>query len=688
MKIKLLVLIIALLILASSFADVVVENGMVSFYFESETASAVYLVGNFNDWDPFATPMEGEDGEWFVQLKLKPGVYEYAFAINGTKTVEDPNEYGSVKNDLGTYNSVFVLKMSGSKLVIDAEASRNYAKKAETEKSEKEKITKTEVTLPENYESNVPKDKNLAPKIINGKVLFSFKAPSNTKIVYLAGSFNSWSSNKLAMKKKDNLWTVELNLSDGIYQYKFVINGKEWKEDPNAYGYVPDGYGGKNSVLIIKNSKIFTPKVEAKKTNAVTVEKKNVPQSGVSIENGFVVFRLKYPSANKVALAGTFNSWNKSALLMKLTNGFWEAKLKLEPGSYEYKYVIDDNTWIEDPNAYEYVPDPYGGRNSVITLKKEDGKLVIVKPEKKKGSTSLIGGNMKFKFALRKNSLWFSSDSYNNITLEVHPKLSNIKFISVFNVDTVGWAVNFKGMDLNIKNDPMEIDIYNNWSKRNIDLLNTESVEASTVGIYGEAFGLFIQIGNILNNFYYSIGYKGKIANTDFCVGYFDRDFSKKAFNYDSETLALQSKIDLGFLQTIGEVDFCKTAFESASLKIGNDSFAAEVLNFPLQTQLNARYFYNFANISGEIAATYATSTTSVYLSGKYDVTKDSYIKSEIKYADSKIIWNIMYDYQKDNVALYVYSNNLPIQFDTVESDTQNCFEDTIALGIGTDVDF
>jgi len=57
---------------------------------------------------------------------------------------------------------------------------------------------------------------------------------------------------------------------------------------------------------------------------------------------------------------------------MELSNdGYWDVKLKLAPGSYEYKYVVDGKMWIEDPN----VPDPYGGRNSVVTIKRENGVL-------------------------------------------------------------------------------------------------------------------------------------------------------------------------------------------------------------------------------------------------------------------------------------------------------------------------
>ena len=34
----------------------------------------------------------------------------------------------------------------------------------------------------------------------------------------------------------------------------------------------------------------------------------------------------------------------------------------------DYKFVVD-GTWMEDPANPETVPDPYGGKNSVLTVK-------------------------------------------------------------------------------------------------------------------------------------------------------------------------------------------------------------------------------------------------------------------------------------------------------------------------------
>ena len=36
---------------------------------------------------------------------------------------------------------------------------------------------------------------------------------------------------------------------------------------------------------------------------------------------------------------------------------------------YEYKYVVNGTDWYEDPESPDYVPDPYGGRNSKFELK-------------------------------------------------------------------------------------------------------------------------------------------------------------------------------------------------------------------------------------------------------------------------------------------------------------------------------
>lgn len=83
----------------------------------------------------------------------------------------------------------------------------------------------------------------------NGKfeVEFRYQAPVGTKAVFLAGEFNSWKPMAHAMNgPTDVFFTTKLELPEGVYEYKFVLEGTNWQADPmNLYR------GGKygNSVL-------------------------------------------------------------------------------------------------------------------------------------------------------------------------------------------------------------------------------------------------------------------------------------------------------------------------------------------------------------------------------------------------------------------------------------------------------
>ncbi len=45
------------------------------------------------------------------------------------------------------------------------------------------------------------------------------------------------------------IWSTALDLPDGTYEYKFVVNGTEWRYDPRNPNTVSDPYGGRNSLL-------------------------------------------------------------------------------------------------------------------------------------------------------------------------------------------------------------------------------------------------------------------------------------------------------------------------------------------------------------------------------------------------------------------------------------------------------
>ncbi len=83
-----------------------------------------------------------------------------------------------------------------------------------------------------------------------------------------------------------------------------------------------------------------------------------------------VTFQYFAPSAQQVNVAGDFNSWasgnhENAVNLQKTDEGVWSAVVKLEPGRYKYKFVIDGQKWEKDPNG-ENANDP------------DDNSLVIV----------------------------------------------------------------------------------------------------------------------------------------------------------------------------------------------------------------------------------------------------------------------------------------------------------------------
>ncbi|MBL8880262.1 MAG: alpha-glucosidase C-terminal domain-containing protein [Phycisphaerales bacterium] len=78
---------------------------------------------------------------------------------------------------------------------------------------------------------------------------------------------------------------------------------------------------------------------------------------------------LKQP-ARSVALAGTFNNWNKFANPLAPTDepGAWTGEIDLTPGMHQYKIVIDGERWIHDEANPEKTDDGNKGFNSVLRL--------------------------------------------------------------------------------------------------------------------------------------------------------------------------------------------------------------------------------------------------------------------------------------------------------------------------------
>ena len=111
----------------------------------------------------------------------------------------------------------------------------------------------------------------------------------------------------------------------------------------------------------------------AKKSTAKKVVTKKAPAKKPAARKPagkVVLFTVHADKGKAVYIAGEFNKWNPTAKKMayKASSGVYAASVKLVPGVYQYKFVID-GTWAADPENVNSVHNDQGTFNSVVTVK-------------------------------------------------------------------------------------------------------------------------------------------------------------------------------------------------------------------------------------------------------------------------------------------------------------------------------
>ncbi len=84
------------------------------------------------------------------------------------------------------------------------------------------------------------------------KVKFSLDGEhKSASSILLVGDFNNWQIGETPLKKtKTGEWSVSLDLETGKeYQFRYLIDGNNWENDPEADKFVASGLGSENSVL-------------------------------------------------------------------------------------------------------------------------------------------------------------------------------------------------------------------------------------------------------------------------------------------------------------------------------------------------------------------------------------------------------------------------------------------------------
>jgi hypothetical protein len=243
-------------------------------YYGKDNTRSVYLSGTFNDWSTLETPMKKVGDFWEVSIKISKGKNLYKFIVDGM-WITDPSNLKKEHDYDGNANSVFY----------------------------------------------------------NCNHVFKLKSYAKAKKVYLSGSFNDWREKELKMDNVDGDWNLPVYLSDGTYNYKFIVDG-EWILDPSNPEVRSDGTGNQNSFLSIGKPFLFTTK-------------------------GF-------RSAKELILTGSFNNWNEGELKLKRYPNEWKVEFPIKPGNYEYKFIADGSWFYDKKNPHSIGRDEY--KNSILVV--------------------------------------------------------------------------------------------------------------------------------------------------------------------------------------------------------------------------------------------------------------------------------------------------------------------------------
>ena len=122
------------------------------------------------------------------------------------------------------------------------------------------------------------------------KVTFTLSVDHNLEHaseVKLLGTFNDWKQeDATVMKKKSGAYSVSIDLACGQdHEYRYLIDGHHWMNDPAADKYVPTQFLGVfNNVASIEAAPVKVKKASGKKTEAKKEAKTKEPFSDVATE--------------------------------------------------------------------------------------------------------------------------------------------------------------------------------------------------------------------------------------------------------------------------------------------------------------------------------------------------------------------------------------------------------------------
>jgi hypothetical protein len=323
-----------------------------------QKARQAYLSGTFNNWSTMQLPMQITEKGWEIGVALKPGKYLYKFIVDG-RWMPDPENLQKENDGNAGFNSVlyvlnYVFELNGFERAkrVSVAGSFNDWKPGklkmmrvaggwslpvylqEGTHAYKFVVDKQWMTDPANPIIRKDSYGNLNSFLgIGDTLLFRLNGFENARQVILTGSFNGWSRSELSMNRVTGGWELPYVLAAGIYEYKFIVDGK-WMPDP---------------------------------ANPRTVGTGDYVNSVITFKPNHTFYLRHFSNAKSVLVTGSFNGWSTSGYRMEMVDGVWTCELFLKSGKYTYKFIVDGQ-WMIDPANDDWESNWEGTGNSVLWI--------------------------------------------------------------------------------------------------------------------------------------------------------------------------------------------------------------------------------------------------------------------------------------------------------------------------------
>ena len=234
--------------------------------------------------------------------------------------------------------------------------------------------------------------------------------------------------------------------------------------------------------------------------------------------NNEIEFKYYNLNAEKVFLVGSMNNWNTTASPMqKFDNGMWKIVLKLVPGKYSYKFIVDGE-WLVDKENPIFEDDGYGGSNSIIEI--DSNGIIVEKNNNMNTQKSIYNPNIFFSGQYYSNNIFLKNETDRFMLEKPEHDLNfgiNVKFNSkftgytVFNVNNLKegseiWRThfNYKRTYLKLNIDYINLIAYDNFALFTFD--NPLNI-IGDVGYDGYDFGynssgIYLETTNIFSKYF------------------------------------------------------------------------------------------------------------------------------------------------------------------------------------------